>query len=128
MQAMRPPHPRPARWRTGSGRARVERRTAGNQLPWRGRYRVSLTDRRVDGAAAGIAIAAATHFPRPYLYDQIFTYLTARPAGELSEFSGGPPIVCSTWLIFGATPVGMRMFSGDPVTTSLLRLVNCLPS
>jgi len=63
-----------------------------------------------------------------YLYDQIFTNLTARPAGELSEFNGGPPIVCSTWLMSGVTLVVMRMFSGDPVTTLLLRLVNSLPS
>ena len=54
--------------------------------------------------------------------------MTARPAGELSEFSGGPPIVCSTWLISGVTLVVMRIFSGDPVMTPLVRLVNCLPS
>jgi hypothetical protein len=39
--------------------------------------------------------------------------LTARPAGELPEFNGGPPIACSTWLISGVTLVVIRIFSAD---------------
>ena len=62
------------------------------------------------------------------LSDQTLTYLTARPAGWLSEFSGGPLIFCSTSLLSAVTLLVMSRFSGAPVTAALARDVNSLPS
>jgi hypothetical protein len=56
---------------------------------------------------AGIRPGTATEPCCQPLYDQTFRYLTATVAGELSEFSGGPPITCWTALMFGVTPVVM---------------------
>lgn len=60
---------------------------------------ITLTRRRAAGNSWYIRRSrsqASGPAPAGYLNDQIFTYLTAMPTGELSEFSGGPPIVCST--------------------------------
>jgi hypothetical protein len=44
----------------------------------------------------------------PLLIRPDLTSLTAMPTGERSEFSGGPPIVCSTWMFTTCQP-GVRL-------------------
>jgi len=55
-----------------------------------------------------------------YLYDQTRRYFTAMVAGEVAEFTSGPPIRFHAASDLGVTVLVSRMFSADPVTLLLL--------
>jgi len=62
------------------------------------------------------------------LNDQMRTYFTERVAGELSELTGEPPIICWMAPVSGVTAMLRKILCAEPVMLSLLKLVYCLPS